>query len=165
MSPEPPPAELALPLAAELEAFFRRRGHGDDAPDLVQDLFVLLLSKKGVDSSVPGRFRSFLFAVAYRIGANAARRRRFRDFKPALTAPGDTPPSPEEIAVVRERVRRAAAALDALPAEVRRTLLLVVDEGMTTRETARLLGVSEEVVRARLSRGRRRLTAILSEGT
>ena len=164
MSDSPPPAEQAIALASELDRFFRRHGHGDEAPDLVQDLFVLLISKKGVDASLAGRFRSFLFAIAYRIGANAARRRRFRWLSRAPVSWCSAPPSPEELAVVRDRLRRAAAALDSLPTEIRRTLLLVVDDGRSIREAAGVLGVSEEVVRARLSRGRRRLAAILSEG-
>lgn len=153
----------ALAAAPELEGFLRRRGHGDASRDLVQDLFVVLLTKRdALDSGSPGRFRSFLFAIAYRLGANATRRRRRNAGEPPdernLAAPG---PSPERAALLRENVHRAAAALEALPAEVRRTLLLVADEGSSTREVAALMNVTEEVVRARLSRGRKRLAAIL----
>ena len=156
-----------LEAASDLARFFRSRGHGPEAEDLVQDLFVLLLSKGDtVDARSAGRFRSFLFAVAYRIGANASRRRRSRREVPR-EGTGDPPApaagSPERIALSREGVRRAAAALETLPLEVRRTLLLVALDGRTTREAARELGVSEEVVRARLCRGRRRLASIMKE--
>jgi RNA polymerase sigma factor (sigma-70 family) len=162
-----PPGTIddALLVAGDLEGFFRRRGHGEGAPDLVQDLFVVLLSRRSPEAAVtPGRFRSLLFAIAYRLGANATRRRR-RDAGEALErhepALATSIPSPERMTLLKENVHRAAAALEALPQEVRRTLLLVADDGHSTREVAALMNVTEEVVRARLSRGRRRLAAIL----
>jgi RNA polymerase sigma factor (sigma-70 family) len=153
----------ALVAAPELEGFLRKRGHGDASRDLVQDLFVILLTKRdALDAGSPGPFRSFLFAIAYRLGANATRRRR----RHAGEAPDErtlaaADPSPERAALLRENVHRAAAALDALPADVRTTLLLVADEGRSTREVAAHMNVTEEVVRARLSRGRKRLAAIM----
>jgi RNA polymerase sigma-70 factor (ECF subfamily) len=160
----PAPLEEAFSHSARLEGFLRRRGHGDESRDLVQDLFVVLLSKgDGLVSEEPGRFRSFLFAIAYRLGANATRRRRR---EPAGAEGSDdrlaaSAPSPERAVLLKENVRRTAAALDALPPEMRTTLLLVADEGRSTREIAELTGVSEDVVRARLSRGRKRLAGIL----
>lgn len=154
----------ALLVARDLEGFFRRRGHGEGAQDLVQDLFVVLLTKgDGIACEEPARFRSFLFAIAYRLGANATRRRRR---EPAgLKRPDDglaaSSPSPERIVLLKENVRRAAAALDALSPEMRTTIVLVADEGRSTKDVADLTGVSEEVVRSRLSRGRKRLAAIL----
>jgi RNA polymerase sigma factor (sigma-70 family) len=168
-APEAPtPLQTALEMARPLEGFLRRRGHGDAAPDLVQDLFLLLLSKpSGLNASEKSRFRSFLFAIAYRIGANASRARRREDARHANAArPGEgvwpaRDADPETRALLREKARRAVAALQALPADTRKTLLLVADDGRSTAETAQILGVSEDVVRARLCRGRRRLAAIL----
>jgi RNA polymerase sigma-70 factor (ECF subfamily) len=163
--PVEPVLQEALRLSSSLRAFLERRGHGDEARDLVQDLFVLLLSRPGgFVASAPGPLRSLLFAVAWRIGANATRRRR-----PVRTLDGvgDELPvpdlDPEARVVLSERVRRAAAALDSLAEGTRRALLLVADEGMTTAEAARALGISEEALRARLCRGRRRIAQILEE--
>lgn len=158
----------ALLVACDLEGFFRRRGHGERAKDLVQDLFVVLLTRREPASSdPPGRLRSFLFAIAYRLSANATRRRRRHSDEPleshAATLAASLP-SPEQSTLLAENVHRAAAALDALPLEMRRTLLLVADEGYTPGEAAALLNVSDEVVRARLSRCRKRLAAILEGG-
>lgn len=163
-SSETGPAAEALPYARRLHAFFRRRGHAADADDLVQELFVFLLSKEGaVDASAPRPFRSFLFAVAYRLGANASRRRARRQERPIADASEAPAPAadPERRALAREEGRRVAEALESLPIETRRTLLLVATEGKSVSEAARILGVREEAVRARLSRGRRRLGALL----
>ena len=159
--------EEATAHSPALEAFFRRRGHGDDAPDLVQEIFVLLLSsREGPTSGEAGRFRSLLYAIAYRIGANATRRRRLRTTSPLesqVRGFADPGPSPEQVALTREKVQRAAAALESLPGGIRQALVLVADEGKSVSEVASILNVSEEVVRARLSRGRRRLASILEE--
>jgi len=159
-------ATAALPHAERLEAFFRRRGHRDDSRDLVQEVFVLLVSRgKAIETEPPGRFRSFLFALAYRIGANASRRRRHREAAPIDDTRPAAEADPERITIARDQARRAAAALRALPEGTRRALVLVADEGKTAAEAARELGVSEEVVRARLCRGRRRIAAILANPT
>ena len=164
-APVEPVLQEALRLSSVLRAFFEHRGHGDEARDLVQDLFVLLLSRPGgFVASAPGPLRSLLFAVAWRIGANASRRHRplcaFDEAGDGLPVPAL---DPEARAVLTERARRAAAALDSLPEGTRRALLLVADEGMTPAEAARALGIREEALRARLSRGRRRIAQILEE--
>lgn len=158
--------EEAIVLGPALRAFLERRGHGEDARDLVQDLFVLLLSRPGrFVSAAPGPLRSLFFAVAWRLGANASRRRRPAgvpgEAVEALPAAGL---DPEARAVLGERARRAAAAIDALPEGTRRALLLVADEGMSPAEAARAIGIREEALRARLCRGRRRIAEILEDG-
>lgn len=158
-----PVVEEALALAPVLRAFLERRGHGEDARDLVQDLFVLLLGRPGrFTSAAPAPLRSLLFAVAWRLGANSSRRRR----RPVgrATDLGSVPSpalDPESRALLGERVRRASAALDSLPEGTRRALLLVADEGMSPAEAARAMGIREEALRARLCRGRRRIAEIL----
>ena len=164
-SSDDPVVEEALRLGAVLRAFLERRGHGEEARDLVQDLFVLLLSQPGrFASTAPGPLRSLLFAVAWRIGANASRRRRPVR---ALDVEGDALPAPildpEARALLVDRARRAAAALDSLPEGTRQALLLGADEGMSPAEAARTLGLREEALRARLCRGRRRIAEILEE--
>lgn len=164
--PGEPVVGEALLLGPALRAFFERRGHGEDARDLVQDLFVLLLSRPGrFVVFAPGPLRSLLFAVAWRLGANASRRRRSArvegDGVEARPAAGL---DPEARVLLAERVRRAAAALDALPEGTRRALLLVADEGLSPAEAARVLGIREEALRARLCRGRRRIAEILEDG-
>jgi len=160
--PAGPVVEEALRLGPVLRAFFERRGHGEDARDLVQDLFVLLLQRPGLTLAAPGPIRSLLFAVAWRVGANASRRRRHGwNGSAGLETLAEDALDPEARAMLSERARRAAAALDSLPEGTRRALLLVADEGMSPAEAARVLGIGEAALRARLCRGRRRIAEIL----
>jgi RNA polymerase sigma-70 factor (ECF subfamily) len=61
----------------------------------------------------------------------------------------------------KERRDRVRAALAALPAQDREVLVLRVLEGLPTRETAAVLGVSEVAVRSRQVRALERLKALL----
>lgn len=57
----------------------------------------------------------------------------------------------------RRALRRVVEAAPQLPPLLEQTFRMRVVEGLTTRQTAEKLGVSEEAVRARLSRARKRL--------
>ena len=61
--------------------------------------------------------------------------------------------------IVRQRTQAMVAVIAALPAEQRVTLVLCHIEGLSYREVATILEVSEAVVRGRLSRARRILLA------
>jgi len=69
-------------------------------------------------------------------------------------------PNPEQRAVATQMREVMEAELSALPATYRTVLVLRDIEGLSTAETAECLSVSEDVVKARLSRAR----AVLREG-
>ena len=162
-APVTPIVDEAIAFGPALRAFLERRGHGEEATDLVQDLFVLLLSRPGrFGSAAPAPVRSLVFSIAWKLGANAARRRRRPVAGEAeLEAVRAPDLDPEARALLAERARRAAAALESLPEGTRRALLLVADEGLSAAEAARALGIGEDALRARLCRGRRRIAEIL----
>ena len=74
--------------------------------------------------------------------------------------PADGSPGAEEEMVFRERWRRTRAAIDRLPESQRAVLLLARFEGLSQRESAETLGVSEGAVESRLVRAMRRLREI-----
>jgi RNA polymerase sigma-70 factor (ECF subfamily) len=101
-----------------------------------------------------------------RIAVNEARgRRRIARRSPQLEDreldvadhPDDrrvAPESPEDRAAAQELVAAIEAVVDRLP-EVYRTVLVLRDvEGMATADAAEALGISEELVKVRLHRGR-----------
>ena len=74
-------------------------------------------------------------------------------------------PDPERQAFAGELRDLLEWAIDALPAGTREVFVLREVEGLSTAETAASLGVSEDVVKTRLSRGRALLRQLLIERT
>jgi RNA polymerase sigma-70 factor (ECF subfamily) len=73
--------------------------------------------------------------------------------------------NPEREAFSRELRGLLEWAIDTLPNGMREVFVLREVEGLTTLEVADCLGVSEDVVKTRLSRGRARLRRLLLERT
>jgi RNA polymerase sigma-70 factor (ECF subfamily) len=55
------------------------------------------------------------------------------------------------------------AALDQLPEDQRRPMVLIDIEGYSVAETARMLGIAEGTVKSRCARGRAKLAKILGQ--
>jgi RNA polymerase sigma-70 factor (ECF subfamily) len=72
-------------------------------------------------------------------------------------------PNPERQAFARELGTLLESAVDALPDGARETFVLREIEGLSTAETAACLGVTEDVIKTRLSRARASLRRELFE--
>jgi RNA polymerase sigma-70 factor (ECF subfamily) len=132
------------------------------ADDLVQDTLERAwgrrhMWRRGSD------LRAWLFSIMHNLYVNQAVSRRGK----ASVALEDTgldlpvPATQEERLVIRELV----AALGRLTDEQREVLLLVGLEQMSYQEVAKVLGIPIGTVMSRLSRGRERLRALMSERT
>lgn len=73
--------------------------------------------------------------------------------------------SPERQAFAQELRGLLESAIDALPDGMREVFVLREVEGLSTSEAAECLGVSEDVVKTRLSRGRAHLRRLLMQRT
>lgn len=142
---------------------FRLTGRREEAEDLTQDICLALPAKL---KSFRGRAR--VTTWLYRIAVNAAHDRRRRTASRAKAAEGWG----EWEANRRAAVSDTAAGLDwlrgamsALPRDLRDTVALTVDGGMTHAAAAEVLGISEGTVSWRLSEVRGRLRAIWQEET
>ena len=71
--------------------------------------------------------------------------------------------NPERQAFAGELRELLESAIDGLPNGMREVFVLRDVEGMSTLEVAESLGVSEDVVKTRLSRGRAMLRRVLTE--
>jgi RNA polymerase sigma-70 factor (ECF subfamily) len=78
-------------------------------------------------------------------------------------APEGISPDPEQLAFARELGALLEAAVDDLPDGCREVFVLREIEGMSTSETAGALGVSDDVVKTRLSRAKATLRRDLLE--
>jgi RNA polymerase sigma-70 factor (ECF subfamily) len=106
--------------------------------------------------------------VVHEALARARRRNRYTEMDleqsdPTLVASMASTQNPERLAFARELGGLIETAVDRLPDGAREVFMLRTVEGMSTEEVAEALGVSEAVVKTRLSRARatlrRELTA------
>lgn len=141
-----------------------RRLLGDpaDAADATQEVFLRVV-RSVVGFRAESAFGTWLHRVTVNVCATALRRRghiRARG-QVAGSAPFATPDAPDLLAspddtehrvAERDEAARAAAAIRALPEDARAVVVLRDIEGLSTREVATILGISEGAVKVRLHR-------------
>ncbi len=71
----------------------------------------------------------------------------------------DSHPNPEQLCLMRERRRVLTRSIDGLSPEMQSAVRLRYMQGLSTREAAQRCGVSENTLKARLRRARRRLAS------
>lgn len=152
----------------------RMLGDPEEAREATQDVFL-----KAFQSCSRFDPRAKVFTWLYRIAVNHClnrlrRRRRARFFSPAelsdrtpesdredashiFVEPG---PDAERLALDRARWSRMARAIDSLPVNQRAVLTLVKLEGLSYRQAAEALSITEGAVESRLVRAMRRLSAL-----
>ena len=116
-------------------------------------------------------FSTWLIRIA--INEALARVRRKGRYEAFDDAPSTVDPlmsmhpseNPERQALAGELRALLESAIDVLPNGMREVFVLRDVEGMSTLEVAECLGVSEDVVKTRLSRGRATLRRVLMERT
>ncbi len=147
-------------------------GHADDAEDAMQEA---LLKTYRYTSSIrqPEAFRPWL----HRTVKNAClmnRRKRIHEPRRlesldharsgadgAVLDPPDPGQNPEQLAANSRLRDRLQAALRRLPPSHRAIVFLREMQGLSTRDVARVMGISEANVKTRLSRARKTLQAAL----
>lgn len=125
----------------------RKLGNASDAAELAQDVFVRLLS-------TPRQFndaehaRAYLGRMSRHLCVDFWRRRRVEQaYLDVLAAqPEHQVPSLEHQAIILETLGQLQAMLERMPKRVAETFLLVQLQGLTQREVAQRLGVSERSV-------------------
>lgn len=140
-------------------AFARLRDR-DEAEDISQETFVrayLALERlRG-----PGAWEAWVMRIARNLCHDALRRRRVRQTEPIDVEWLDQGPTPEMLAIARERKQELAAAVAALPEKYRIPLLMHYASGRTYREIAVALELPQSTVVGRMARAlhllRRRL--------
>lgn len=136
---------------------FRLMGNRADAEDVTQDVCAALPAKLAHYRG-DARFTTW----AFRVVVNAVHDRRRRDASRARTSHGWGDWELNRRAVNSEAQSQAkwlASALTDLPADLRDTLALVLDDEVTHAEAGLVLGVSEGTISWRISEAKKRLRA------
>lgn len=146
-----------------VRALVRRYAHtARDTEDLVQDVFLEVVRKRDTVRD-PERLKGWVVALALNHARSWGRRKRTEQRALGRLARPDAH-HPEvgrtvEQAEARARVHRA---LDGLADPTRAVVTLRYLEGLNATEIGRVLGISPEAVRMRLSRGLRALCGRLT---
>ena len=125
-----------------------------EAEDVMQDAYVRAYANL---DQFAGRasFATWLTKIAvHEALARTRRRGRFVDIEETMPTLASDARNPEERASDRELGAALETAVDTLPDAFRAVFMLRDVEGLTTAETAEVLGINEETVKTRLHRAR-----------
>ncbi len=137
-----------------------------EAEDVMQEAYVSALTHLRQFNGA-ARFSTWLTSIVINESLARVRRRvkheAFDDERSAVEPSVSSRPSenPERSAFTEELRGLLEGAIDELPDGMREVFVLRDVEGLSTSEVAEALGVSEDVVKTRLSRGRAALRRIL----
>ena len=166
--------ELIRATYADVYALCRRMlADPDEASDATQEVFVRVM-RSVFGFRGESAFGTWLHRVTVNVCLTALRRRS--KARAAGMVAGGTPfampgdeislssssDAPEDRAITADLASRSEEALAALPEDARAVVVLRDIEGLSTKEVADLLGVTENVVKVRLHRAHSRLRKMLS---
>lgn len=151
-----------LPLEAVLMQFLLRSSRDyADAEDLRQEVYIRVCEAAQREIPVPAR--PFVFTVARNLLIDRVRREQIVSIETvadletlnmAIDEPG-----PDRNAIARDELRRLQIALEKLPRAFRSVVVMRKVEGLSRREIAMRLGISEKTVERHLTDGVRTLAA------
>lgn len=147
--------------AADLLSYFGRRVPiPADAADLLSETFVVAWRRADQVPADPEQARMWLFGVARRVLANATRGAvRHTNLTDKLREHLETVPTED----LDERALDIRAALDAIPDEQSELVRLVLWDGFTVPEAAKILAIRESTARGRYQRARTQLRELLRQ--
>ncbi|MGE3475263.1 MAG: RNA polymerase sigma factor [Rhodospirillaceae bacterium] len=160
-------ARHVLPHEAALRAWLRQKYTlGVEVDDIVQETYAILAGLESVEAI--RNPRSYAFQTAHSLILAHLRRSKIVSIRSASDlelagAMADTP-SPEQVAADRDELANVARVLSDLPPKVREVILLRRVQGLSQRETAERLGITENSVEKRISQGIRALLAAFGRG-
>jgi RNA polymerase sigma-70 factor (ECF subfamily) len=141
---------------------YRHTQNEEDALDLAQETFVRVYRHRERFKS-DAKFSTWLFAIAFNLARDSARKRTRRPTQPLDDTPepaDDLPPfsSAEE----KERAAAVRAAIANLPDDLRAAVVLFEYEEKSHAEIAGIVGASPKAIETRLYRARQLLKKALA---
>lgn len=145
---------------------WRRKVPGIDVDDVIQESYAIFAGLRAVEHIHHPRI--YLFQVAKSVMLQDLRRSRviafsaFAEFD-ALSLP-DEAPSPEAVALGRQELGRLAELIDKLPRKCREAFVLRKVRGLSQREVAIEMGVSENTVEKHIGKALGTLGSLIGRG-
>jgi len=159
-------AEEVLPHEPMLRAWLRARFPTlTDVDDLVQESYVRVLRARGAGVAVAS-VKAFLFATARNLAVDLVRRRQALGLEPLaetdrLSVLEDVPGISETVSHQQE-LELLTLAIQSLPERCRQVLTLRKIYGLSQKEIALQLGISEHTVEAQVGNGVRKCAEFLA---
>jgi RNA polymerase sigma-70 factor (ECF subfamily) len=138
-----------LPLEAALTQFLLHNWRNkNDIEDLLQDIYVRVY--EAALKQIPESPKPFVFTTARNLLINRVRRERIIPIEAVaewetLNVAKDEP-GPDRVLMARDELARLQVTLDRLPPRCREAILLRRIEGLSRREIAARMGISEYTV-------------------
>jgi RNA polymerase sigma factor (sigma-70 family) len=153
-------AETWAPLVTYLLIFL---GSIDAAEDAAQEAFVRLWEHR--DRWVSGSARAVVFRIGRNVALDLSRRARVRRRwrRAHRSDPSRSPPTPEEELTHTEALLRFRGALESLPPRRREVFELIRLRGLSHRDVAHVLDISDRTVANHLRLAMRDLRDLLSD--
>jgi len=157
-------AREVLPHEARLIQYLRRNWRDkSEIEDLLQEVYVRVYD--AAQKQLPEAARAFVFTTARNLLINRFRQQQVVAIEAvadleSLEISADEP-TPDRTAIAHDEFRRLQAAIDRLPPRCREAVLLGRIEGLTGREIAQRMAISEAAVSKHLTRGMSLLSDLL----
>lgn len=160
-------AAAVLPHEGALRRWLEhKRMRGIDIDDVIQDTYTILVRRASItDIRNP---KAYVYQIAFSLALIGLRRARALSIQAVedieRCAGADVGPSPEQIVADREELRRMAKAIASLPLACREVFVLRKIDGLSQREVAGRLGITEGTVEKQVHKGLNRLKNLLGRG-
>ncbi|HEY5236824.1 MAG TPA: RNA polymerase sigma factor [Rhizomicrobium sp.] len=153
-----------FPLETVLMQFLRHNWRNEsEIADLRQDVYLRVY--EAAKAQLPDPVRPFVFTIAKNLIVDRVRKEQVVSIEAiadldALEIATDAP-GPERSALARDELRRLQSALDCLPPRCREALVLARVDGLSGREIAERMSITESTVSHYLKRGVQCLANVL----
>lgn len=141
-----------------LQYITRRTGSESTAQEVLQETWIRANSKSG---ELPDNPRAYLYRMANNLAIDLLRREKTRSATAAtdtsdelvhLTDIPSAAPSPEDAAISRQEIKALNAAVAELPEKCRQVFLYYRGQGLTMRQIADRLAISDKTVEKHIAR-------------
>jgi RNA polymerase sigma-70 factor (ECF subfamily) len=146
-----------LPHEAALKRWLSRRRApaAFDIDDIVQESYALLAERERIDDILNPR--AYLFQVAHSLVVRSIRRARIVSILAVEDLPAldlaDEAATPEQSAIAHDDLRQLAEVIATMPGQTREAFVLRRVRGLSQREIASRMGLSENTVEKHIVRG------------